>query len=150
MAFPVRFVNCLLQAKFEGAGMEVLNFIVNTFAGAGGLVDVTQAVPGLKKYDEDLGQTFGMWGLGPGFFINWPILGPSSVRDSFGLAGDIFLDPLFYFSEFKYTVGIVGYRTVNDTSLVIGEYEDLKESALDPYVAYRNAYHQYRRSKVEE
>ena len=130
--------------------MELLDFIVNTFVGAGGLVDMTQAVPELKKYDEDLGQTFGAWGLGPGFFLNWPILGPSSLRDSFGMAGDMFLDPTFYISQFKYAAAVKGYKTVNDTSLVIGEYEDLKESALDPYVALRNAYHQYRMSKIEE
>jgi len=39
---------------------------------------------------------------------------------------------------------------VNQTSFHIGEYEALKNSALDPYVALRNSYLQYRQKKIKE
>ncbi len=37
---------------------------------------------------------------------------------------------------------------MNDTSLRIGDYESLKEAAIDPYVAIRDAYVQYRLKQV--
>ncbi|MFH1351214.1 MAG: VacJ family lipoprotein [Pseudomonadota bacterium] len=154
LAFPVRFINCLLQAKFEGAGIEFIHFLVNTTAGMGGFVDVASHSPTLKeqkKYEEDLGQTLGSYGIGHGFYINWPILGPSSLRDTFGLVGDGFLDPTNYaVPRTKYNVSVKSYNGVNKTSLTIGDYEDLKKAALDPYVSLRDAYYQYRKKKVKE
>lgn len=153
LAFPIRFFNCLLQAKFEGAGIELLRFIVNTTVGAAGFVDVVKDSPTLreyKKYEEDLGQTLGSYGLGHGFYINWPILGPSSVRDTFGLLGDVFLDPVNYMvPRTKYNLSVRSYNGINKTSLAIGEYEDLKKAALDPYVSLRDAYYQYRKNQIK-
>ncbi len=93
---PVRFVNCLLQANFKGAGTETARFALNTTFGVAGFFDLAKDQFNLKKKEEDFGQTLGVWGLGPAFYINWPILGPSSLRDTFGFAGDMFLDPLTY------------------------------------------------------
>ena len=39
IAFPVRFVNCLLQANFSGATLELGRFVLNTLGGIGGLLD---------------------------------------------------------------------------------------------------------------
>jgi phospholipid-binding lipoprotein MlaA len=44
---------------------------------------------------------------------------------------------------------IRSYEEVNRTSLRIGDYEALKEAAIDPYVALRDAYVQYRWKKVK-
>ena len=41
-----------------------------------------------------------------------------------------------------------GVRTVNTLSFRIGDYETLKNAALDPYEAFRNAYIQSRNSKI--
>jgi phospholipid-binding lipoprotein MlaA len=151
LAFPVRFVNCILQAKFDGAGYEVGRFLTNSIFGLAGFFDVAGKHFDMKVYDEDLGQSLGSYGLGNGFYINWPVLGPSTFRDTIGDAGDFFLDPLYYADlDTIYDMSIRGYEKVNDTSLTIGEYEDLKRAALDPYVALRNAYFQYRRSKIED
>jgi phospholipid-binding lipoprotein MlaA len=148
--FPVRFVNCLFQAKIEDAGVELSRFVVNTFVGLAGFVDVATEL-NLKRQEEDLGQTLGSYGVGPGIYINWPILGPSSLRDTVGLVGDAFLDPLNYvIPRTKYRMSVKTYNGVNKTSLTIGDYEDLKRSALDPYVATRDAYFQYRRNKIKE
>ena len=150
LAFPIRFVNCLFQAKFDGAANEFGRFIVNSTIGIGGLFDVAKHYD-MKRSDEDLGQTLGTYGAGPAFFINWPVLGPSSLRDTVGLAGDAFLDPLNYiFPHTKYNAAVKGYKAVNRTSLSIGEYEDLKKAALDPYIAMRDAYFQYRQNEIKK
>lgn len=151
LAFPVRFVNCLLQGKVEGAANEFGMFMVNTVFGIAGFLDVIPDDVKLKRHNEDLGQTLGTYGVGPGFYIVWPFLGPSSVRDSFGMGGDAFLNPLnFLVSDTWYNAATRAYSTVNETSLRIGEYEALKRAAIDPYIALRSAYHQNRVSVIKE
>jgi phospholipid-binding lipoprotein MlaA len=150
LAFPIRFVNCLLQANFEGAAAELGRFTINTIWGVGGLLDPASSKDiNLSKQDEDFGQTLGAYGIGQGFYINWPVFGPSSPRDTVGLVGDIFLHPFAYLTADWYTfLGIWAYDKVNDTSLKVGDYESLKGAAIDPYVAIRDAYVQYRSKKV--
>jgi phospholipid-binding lipoprotein MlaA len=87
--------------------------------------------------------------LGHGFYIVWPILGPSSPRDSVDIAGDYFLYPVSYVYPWYAGMGVRSYEIVNSTSLRIGDYESLKEAAIDPYVAVRDAYIQYRLKKVK-
>jgi len=149
LAFPIRFVNCLLQANFDGAAAELGRFMVNTLWGIGGLLDPASSKDiDLSKQDEDFGQTLGAYGIGQGFFINWPLFGPSSPRDTVGLVGDAFLTPSSYLSPWYAGAGTRAYDRVNDTSLKVGDYESLKEAAIDPYVALRDAYVQYRLKKV--
>ncbi|MGD2126844.1 MAG: VacJ family lipoprotein, partial [Desulfobacteraceae bacterium] len=150
LSFPVHFLNCLLQGKVEGAFMEMGRFLLNTAVGAAGLIDVATKSGMFKKYEEDLGQTFGFHGLGPGLYINWPVFGPSSLRDTIGMVGDGFLEPLNYVDQAKYRAAIRGFQVINQTSLTIGDYEDLKRAALDPYIALRDAYYQNRKSKIKE
>jgi phospholipid-binding lipoprotein MlaA len=149
-SFPIRFVNCVFQGKFRGAGIELSRFLFNSTIGVGGFFDPATRNLQLDRQEEDLGQTFGFYDMGPGFFITWPVLGPSSMRDTVGMVGDAFLDPFNYIDETKYVVAVKGYKVINDTSLTIGDYEELKRAALDPYVAVRDAYYQYRQSKIEE
>ena len=150
-AMPIRLVNSLLQFKFHAAAKEVGRFIVNTTAGLGGMFDILKDNPDAQPSEEDLGQTLGSYGLGNGFYLVLPILGPSSFRDSIGMAGDWFLDPVSYITPMvPDRVAVRAVDLVNGTSLRTGEYEDLKESAIDPYVSFRNAYIQYRDKKVEE
>jgi phospholipid-binding lipoprotein MlaA len=149
LTFPVRFVNCLLQGKVEGASTEFGAFIVNTFMGLGGLFDPSKDM-GMRKYDEDLDQSLAVYGLGFGFYIDWPFLGPSSVRGTFGTAGDFFLDPVNYLDSTAAVVGTKAVDGVNRTSLSLGDYEALKKAALDPYVALRDAYYQNRVKKIGE
>ncbi len=148
--FPIRFINCLLQADFSGAGIEFGRFTINTIWGIGGLLD--PAAGGeikLAKQDTDFGQTLGMYGVGHGFYILWPVLGPSSPRDSVDIAGEYLLDPLSYFGPWYTGIGIRPFKIINNASLVIGEYESLQEAALDPYVAIRDAYAQYRAKAIK-
>jgi len=150
LAMPIRFVNNLLQGKIRNSGVELLRFALNTTAGIGGLFDPAKDDFRLLPRDEDLGQTFGTYGIGHGLYIVLPLLGPSSLRDTLGRAGDSFLDPVNYVEDTEVVIGAKVLNAENEISLRIGEYEDLKKSALDPYVAVRDAYSQYREKKVKE
>lgn len=147
---PVRIVNNLLQGKVANSGVEAARFVINSTVGVIGLVDPAKNEFGLSPKDEDLGQTLGVYGLGEGIYICWPFFGPSNVRDTLGLAGDFFLSPVSYLTWSDPGLGVAVHagREVNDTSLTLGDYEDFKEAAIDPYVALRDAYRQYRQKKI--
>jgi len=150
LTFPIRFVNCVLQVNFAGAEKELGRFMVNTLLGFGGLLDLASSKRiGLAEQDEDFGQTLGSYGIGQGFYINWPVFGPSSPRDTVGMVGDAFLRPFMYFSPWYAGAGARAVEMVNATSLRIGDYEALQGAAIDPYVAFRDAYVQYRLKKIE-
>ena len=150
VVFPIRFVNCLLQGNFNGAAIELSRFTVNALLGLGGLFDPASSQEmKLIKQDADFGQTLGVYGLGQGIFLTWPILGPSTPRDTVGLAGDWVVNPITYLSPWYVPYALKSYDRVNEVSLRIGDYEALKEAAIDPYLALRDAYLQYRQKKVE-
>lgn len=148
--FPVRFVNSLLQLKFDGAGRELGRFLVNTTAGVGGMFDILVDNPDARPSTEDFGQTLGVYGVEEGFFMVLPFFGASSFRDTIGLGGDALLNPITYLFPVKEAVAVRAYGNVNATSLRIGDYEEFKESALDPYNALKDAYLQYRRAKIKQ
>ncbi|MDZ7695978.1 MAG: VacJ family lipoprotein [Deltaproteobacteria bacterium] len=151
LIMPIRAVSCLLQGKIEGLGIEVLRFVVNTTAGFAGFQDVAKQQLDLPLQDEDLGQVLAFYGIGPGFYIDLPFLGPSSLRATVGWVGQLYLNPLDYLVEDWWSnIGVRSCDLVNRTSLRIGEYESLKDAALDPYVALRDAYYQYRISQIEK
>jgi phospholipid-binding lipoprotein MlaA len=148
---PIRLVNCMLQAKGKAAAIEFSRFAVNTTIGVLGFGSPADKYPKLAPPDsEDLGQTLGNYGLGNGIYIVWPILGPSTLRDSIGMAGDFFLDPVSYVEPTEASMGIRGLDMVNSTSFRIGDYESLKKSAIDPYTAFRDVYLQFRENKVKK
>ena len=150
LGMPVRAVNCLLQGKFRGADIEVRRFLVNTTVGILGVRDVARTKYSLLPVKEDLGQTLGVFGLGDGCYLVWPLLGPSSLRDSTGMAGDTFLNPLWYVDPCWVAPAATGAKAGNEGSFRLGEYERFKAEALDPYVAMREAYVQYRNKQIQE
>ncbi|MFZ0134448.1 MAG: VacJ family lipoprotein [Desulfobacterales bacterium] len=147
---PVRLVNCLLQGKFKGAGTETARFFINTTMGVFGFGDAGKEMFNLEITDEDLGQTLGYYGIGNGFFIIWPLLGPSTVRDTAGFAGDIFLNPITYLEPNGLSLAVGGYRRLNDLSFRMGEYEAILAAAIEPYAAVRDGYVQFRKALVAQ
>lgn len=149
---PVRIVNNTLQGKFKNAGIELSRFVINTTVGVAGFGDPADEEFGLRTKSEDLGQTLGYYGIGNGIYFCWPIFGPSTARDTAGLVGDGFLNPLRYVYANDPEAGLLLYtgKSVNNTSLVIGDYESFKESSFDPYVSLRDAYIQHRESKIQD
>ncbi len=151
LMMPIRAASCLLQGKFQGAGIEITRFLVNTSAGFFGLQDVAKIGLNMPLQDEDLGQTLAFYGIGPGFYLNLPFLGPSTLRGTVGRGGEAFLNPVNYLvDEWWPNMGVRSLEIVNNTSLRIGEYEALKEASLDPYIAMRDAYYQFRLSQIEK
>ena len=150
LKYPARFVSCLLQADFAGAATETGRFAINTVWGIGGLMDPSAGKElDLQKQDTDLGQTLGVYGAGHGFYIVWPFFGPSSVRDTADIIGNQVLYPLSFVNIWYASLGAKAVETVNSTSLRIGDYESLIGAAIDPYVAMRDAYVQYRMHDVK-
>jgi phospholipid-binding lipoprotein MlaA len=151
LAFPIRFVSSVLQADPTGAAQEAGRFFINTIWGVAGFFDLaSEPEVNLPKQNSDLGQTFGIWGIGQGVYIVWPIFGPSSPRDTVGMVGDFFLYPVSYLEPWYASTGTQAYERINDTSLRIGDYEALVDAAIDPYIAIRDAYVQYRYKKIEQ
>jgi phospholipid-binding lipoprotein MlaA len=145
---PLRIVNCLLQNKGDAAGAELFRFIMNSTMGVLGFGNPAQKYPELNIHDEDFGQTFGHWGIGNGFYIVWPILGPSTLRDSVGLVGEPFLTPYYYVKPGEVYYELWTLKKTNTVSFHIGDYESLKEASLDPYEAIRDFHIQYRNNQV--
>lgn len=148
-ATPVRLVNCALQGKMKGIATVSARFTVNSTLGVGGFFDPAQSLFHLKEQEVDFDQTLCLYGMKPIIYINWPLLGASSLRGTFGLIADTGCEPTTYLLSPLIKVGIEAYDELNEISLTIGDYEDLKESALDPYIAIRNAYFQNRRCKTK-
>ena len=150
-AFPVRFVNNILQGRAKAAGVEMSRFVLNTTAGLGGLFDVaSRHKPVVRVEPEDFGQTLGVWGVGEGFYIVWPFIGPSSVRDTVGRAGDYFLEPTTYIQPWELGFGVRAVGVFNGLDDVLDLYDDLKRAAIEPYSSVRDAYIQYRRAKISK
>ena len=147
---PARFVNCLFQGKGPEADRELRRFGINTTAGVLGFGDPAHDRWGLEPAEEDLGQTLAVYGFGDGFYVVWPLLGPSTLRDSVGMAGDQFLNPVRYVEPAEASIGISAASATNEGSFHIGEYEAFKSAAVDPYVAMRGAYIQYRSKQIKE
>jgi phospholipid-binding lipoprotein MlaA len=158
--YPVRFINCVLQGKITRSAQETGKFVVNSTAGVGGLIRVSDRIPSLADVPtEDFGQTLGVWGIAPGPYIVIPVLGPSDCRDLVGFAGDFVMSPLNW-----HTIGLIHYafitdpltialsttRSVNGLPKAVESYDQLKSEAVDPYVAMRNAYLSYRADQVKK
>jgi phospholipid-binding lipoprotein MlaA len=153
LMMPVRLVNNLLQGKPDHAGRELVRFVINSTVGVAGFRDCAKDCFGIEGRGADLGQTLGKYGIGSGFYIVWPILGPSNPRDTVGWIGDHFLRPPTYLSSDLLnpeTIGLAVHEKVNNLSFHIGDYEILKEAAVDPYIAMRDAYVQYRKKLIEQ
>jgi phospholipid-binding lipoprotein MlaA len=150
---PVRIVNNLLQRKPKYAAIEALRFLINSTVGVGGLRDCAKECFDIEGREADFGQTLGVYGLGTGFYVVWPFVGPSSARDSVGWLADRALMPTTYVSSSFPSwegIGLFAHDAVNKTSFHLGDYEALKDAAVDPYVAMRDAYRQYRQKKIAE
>lgn len=150
VGMPIRFVNSLLQGKFKGAGTELARFGINTVIGMVGFFDVAKSRFELQPQERDLGQTLGVYGMGGLMYIVWPFLGPSTVRDTIGLAGDTFMYPVSYIQPFVAAFGVGAYERLNKTSLELGNYEDMKAASVEPYIGMRDAYIQYRKGLIKK
>lgn len=149
---PVTFVNDVLQGEVDRAGTSLSRFLINSTFGLLGILD-TATYWGIEGHDEDFGQTFAKWGMGEGFYIMLPILGPSNMRDFSGFTVDFFFDPVsLWLSHKKWTYVRYGrlamrgliYREENLETL-----DDLSKSSTDFYATLRSAYRQLRQYEID-
>lgn len=148
---PVRLVNNLLQGELDDAGVVLSRFVINTTFGIAGLGDPAAIDFDLQARGADFGQTLGKWGVGEGLYLVLPVIGPSTLRDGVGMVGDAYLQPSQYIiSDFEDILAWYAIDRVNSMSLGSDVYEDLKAIALDPYVASREAYYDYRKMLINK
>jgi phospholipid-binding lipoprotein MlaA len=140
-------VNNLLQGKLELAFRDVFRFGTNTLFGVFGLIDVASEL-GLERQYEDLGQTLGYWGVGPGAYVVWPLLGPSTVRESFALPFDRLASPAVVIDGGSAQFGTTVLQIINTRAGLLGASRLIDDIALDKYTFLRDAYLQRRRSLV--
>ncbi len=140
-------VNNLLQGKVPEAASDAGRFLVNTTVGILGLFDVATEI-GLEKHNEDFGQTFGRWGVGPGAYVVIPFFGPRDVRDTVGLVLDVKADPIANIGHVPTRNTLLVVRIVSDRANLLPADKVIEEAALDKYTYVRDAYLQRRRSLV--
>ncbi len=150
---PISVLNNLLQFQFKDAGKQTASFVINTTVGLLGIFDVSSKFPSLqKKEKEDFGQTLGRYGIGDGFYIVLPFLGPTTLRDSMGMTFDSYLTYQEYLKDLDNdvitTIKIV--HPINSMGPQINQYKELKKIAVDPYTAIRNGYIQKRKKDIKE
>lgn len=150
LLMPVRLTNNLLQLKMQRAGTELARFVVNSTVGVLGFGDPAGNSFNLQPYPEDFGQTLGHYGIGSGFHLVLPLLGPSNLRDALGLVPDYYLTPVNYIDPQELRLAASAIERINFTSLHIGEYESLQKDAVDFYILLRDGYEQRRAQKVKE
>ncbi len=148
--FPQRFVNNLLQLKFTNSFIEISRFTINTTLGFFGFKDVRKHVFNLERKNEDFGQTLGYYNIGSGAHIVLPLLGPSNVRDIVGLSFDYLVVPNATFDDSTVEITSKVFKTVNNKSLNLEVYNNLKKDAitLQPYL--ESVYEDYRNKQIKE
>lgn len=140
-------VNNVLQGKVIDGASDLGRVVVNSTIGILGFIDVASDF-GLEKHDEDFGQTFGRWGAAPGAYVVVPFFGPRDVRDMFGLAVDLYADPVGNLGNVAARNSLAATRVVSDRAALLPAEKVIEEAALDKYSYMRDAYLQRRRNLV--
>lgn len=148
---PGNMLNNFLQGKFKEGAVSIARFLINTTVGIAGLFDVASHM-NLEYSPEDFGETLGTWGVGPGPYIVWPLLGPSTARDTASIPVDwATYPPTYYFwgesDKTPYAIGLAALDAVNARAKLLST-DGMLQTALDPYVAVREAYLQNRENLI--
>jgi len=146
LAYPVTFLNLVLQGKFEESMNATGRFLVNSTIGLLGFFDVASK-GGLERYDEDFGQTLAVWGWEESRYLVMPFLGPYTVRDLFGRSFYGYFHPVSYrIREYDdYSLLVIDLVTLRAELLPLQPQID---SAADPYILLRDVYLQNREFNI--
>lgn len=137
------FVNNVLQLRGEAAASSFMRFNVNTFFGLGGVLDVASEM-GIDRYRQDFGLTLGRWGVSTGPYVVLPILGPSTVRDTFALPVDMKGNLVSYVDPVSARNSLYALRAVEARSNLLRASNVLDSAALDKYSFTRDVFLQVR------
>jgi phospholipid-binding lipoprotein MlaA len=153
--------NDLLQFKLLQSGKDLGRLLVNSTVGLAGFVDVASKM-NLTKHDEDFDQTLAKWGMPSGPYVVLPMLGPSTPRGIFGLAGDSASNPInwitpmagYSMSGWHFTdwivVGSGALRQIDQRSDLLSASKIMDEASVDRYEFIRNAYFQQRNYAIHD
>ncbi len=147
LLFPVRLANTTLRGRFKDTAIETGRFALNSTIGLGGVLDPAARL-GLEAHRADFGQTLGRWGTPAGPYLVWPIWGPSSVRDTFGVLVDGYLGVATFFVDVPILVGSTGLDALNRRSMHLEDMETARGASLDLYAAARDAWEQEREEAI--
>jgi phospholipid-binding lipoprotein MlaA len=151
---PVVLLNDTLQGDWVGVDNTVRRFFVNSTLGLGGLIDVASHHGLTPTPREDFGQTLGFYGTGEGPYVMLPIFGPSNVRDAFGRVVDMLSDPFTMIArdaeQDGLLIGRAGLTTIDTRATLLGPYDDMVASSIDPYNTVRSAYTQQRAYAIQD
>lgn len=140
---PIVLVNNVLQGEMGDAEDTLRRFLINSTVGVGGIFDVSTDLD-IPYKREDFGLTLASWGFGSGPYLVLPILGPSSLRDTFGRIGDYGFDPLNWWAYFDdqafYSYTRTGVQILDAKTDNIAIIAEIKKDALDDYLAFREWY----------
>lgn len=140
--------NDILQFKLEQGARDFMRLSINTTFGLLGVLDIASEA-GLKKHNEDFGQTLGRWGIGSGPYLVLPILGPSDIRDTAGLLVDSkYLDPVYDIEDDEAQAGASFVRLISKRAELLDAKEALDTAAVDGYEYTRDFYLERRRALV--
>jgi phospholipid-binding lipoprotein MlaA len=142
-------INDVLQFKFMQAFHDTSRFAINTTVGIVGLMDVASDF-GYKKHNEDFGQTLGAWGLGTGPYIVLPLLGPNDLRDTVGLVGDHYTNPVTYVKGPAARNPFIITDVIDTRAGLLSAEKIVDEAAFDEYTFVREAYLQRRQNLVHD
>ncbi len=146
----VGYINIIANDLLQGKGGQLVKdtgrFVVNSTVGIGGLFDPATSI-GMPEHDEDLGQTFGTWGMGEGAYLVLPLMGPNSFRDLPNSASSMLLNPLTYLNAVV-TLPLGVLNAVNTRANLLEASSIRDQAALDPYTFVREAYRQQREYKI--
>lgn len=146
LGYPAVIAGDLFQAKFRQSGRDSLRFLMNSTIGVGGFLDPATMV-GLEANDEDFGQAFGSWGIGQGWYLMLPVLGPTTNRDFIGFAFDTAVRPQTYLEDDEAALAL-GLLGATDTRASLLPVDGVLAQQLDRYAFVRGAYLQNRLNKV--
>ncbi len=142
-------INLFLQGRFNDGTHGIIRVSINSTLGLFGLIDLATPMQ-LDRPNEDLGQTFGVWGAGPGAYIVWPVLGPSTVRDSLGMPADMYFSASSVGDTPRQENLLRVWQGVNLRANLLDATNLLSDVALDKYAFIRDAYLQRRQNLIYE
>jgi len=143
---PVSALNALLQGRPKHAGQALARFLVNTTLGIGGLFDPASDA-GIPYRSEDFGQTLGVWGWKTSRYVELPLFGPRTLRDTFGLVGDAPLSPTWRIEDHRTRYALQGLQLV-DLRAQLFALDAMREGAIDDYALVRDAWLQRRNYQI--
>jgi len=132
-------VNQALQGKPLTALNDISRFVINSTIGIAGIFDVATAM-GLKRHEEDFGQTLAVWGVPAGPYVMLPVLGPHTLRDLLGRPVSSFLSVTFHMTESDVNFGLNMIDALETRERLL-EVESLLSG--DKYYFVRDSYIQY-------